>query len=233
MGIAILSAIAVAAQGDVVLYDNSETQIGDVLNFPNAQEIGDQIYLANYAADPYLTGFSFEYYSPNLSFSGTVTADVRFYLNNGTLFNGYASPSNLFYHTGPFPIPTPLSVYPGTNSAVLTFSQADLYADAAQNLNPSMQMPSNFTVSVTIQGLSGSDSVGLNNFEPPAVGSNHGDYWYNNGGSWELLTFGNSEPYAFGMQFTATTQPVPEPATLCMTLAGAALLVGFARRRRQ
>jgi hypothetical protein len=228
--VAILTSVTVAAQ-DVLVYDNTSTNIDNyVLNFPNGQEIGDQIYLANYTAYPYLTGFSFEYFSPNTAFSsGTITADVRFYLNDGPQFNSYNSPGTLFYDTGPFDIQTPWSYYTGTNSAVLAFTNTDLYSDASVNLDPTMKLPADFTVSVTFTGLSGSDHVGLNDFESPAVGSNYGDYWYNNGGSWQLLSFNNSPPIAFGMQFYAA----PEPATVCLVMTGAALLAGFARRRRQ
>lgn len=228
--VVILPAFAVAAQ-DVLVYDNSTTLVGNtVLDFPNGQEVGDQIYLANYAANPYLTGFSFEYHSPNTAFfNGTITCDVRFYLNDGTPFNGYNTPGTVFYDTGPFDIGTPWSYFPGTNSCILDFTNADLYVDALTNLNPYMQVPATFTVSVMFTNLQGSDKVGLNDFEPASVGYNYGDYWYNNGGSWELLSFTNNPPIAFGMQFYAT----PEPATLCLAAVGAALLAGFARRRRQ
>jgi hypothetical protein len=227
--VAILPAFTVAAQ-EGFLYNNTKIDTGYVLNFPNGQEIGDQIFLSNYTTYPYLTSFSFEYYSPDASFVGTVTADVRFYLNNGPTFNGYSSPGSVFYDTGWFGIQPPLYYFPGTNSAVLSFSLADL-AGGVVPLDPSMQMPSNFTMSVTFQGLSGSDSVGLNVFEPPTVGTNYGDYWFNNGGTWELLT--NTIPIGFAMQFNATNQPTPEPGTLCLAAVGTALLAVFARRRRQ
>jgi len=120
--VAILPAFAVAAQ-DVLVYDNTTTDTGYALMFTNNQEIGDQIWLDN-ATHPYLTGFSFEYYSPNLSFSQTsIAVDVRFYLNDGSPFNGYSTPSTLFYDTGWFDVQTPLSYFPGTNVAVLSFYQ--------------------------------------------------------------------------------------------------------------
>ena len=232
--VAILPAFAVAAQ-DVLLYDNTTTYANYNLMFPNHLEVGDQIWLANYLTDPYLTGFSFEYYSPNANFTGTVTADVRFYLNDGSPFNGYSTPGTLFYDTGPFEIQTPNSYFPG-NYAVLSFTNVDLYADALLNMNPNMQMPSNFTFSVTFQGLSGPDQAGLPSFEPATVGSNYQDYWENDGGTWKLETNsidGVLQPVGFGVQLFATNQPTPEPTTLCLTAVGAALLVGYARRRRQ
>ena len=233
--VAILPTFAVAAQ-DVLVYDNTTTDTGYALMFTNNQEIGDQIWLDN-ATHPYLTGFSFEYYSPNLSFSQTsIAVDVRFYLNDGSPFNGYSTPSTLFYDTGWFDVQTPLSYFPGTNVAVLSFTNADLYTDALLNMNPNTQMPSNFTFTVTFQGLSGSDQVGLPSFEPPAVGTNYGDYWWQPQGSWQLWTNsfnGGDQPIAWGAQLYGTNQPTPEPTTLCLAAVGAALLAGFARRRRQ
>jgi hypothetical protein len=232
--VAILPAFAVAAQ-DVLVYDNSTTLVGNtVLVFPNGQEVGDQIYLSNYVANPYLTGFSFEYFSPNTAFTYTyIACDVRFYLNDGPLTNGYSSPGTVFYDTGPFSIETPYSDFPGTNAEVLSFTNTDLYVDALTNLDPNMSVPATFTVAMKFTGLSGPDLVGLNDFEPATVGTNYGNFWYNSGGAWALLSFTNNPPIGFGMQFYATNQPAPEPGTLYLAITGAGLLAGFARRRRQ
>jgi hypothetical protein len=114
----------------------------------------------------------------------------------------------------------------GYNSAVLSFSPAD-FSSGTVPLDPNTQLPSTLTVSVTFQGLSGADQVGLPVFAPPTVGYNYGDYWFNNGGSWELQT--NTVKVKFAMELDG----VPEPGTLCLSAVGAALLAGFARRRRQ
>lgn len=221
--------VAAAVRG-AVIYDNTANQTGYVLMFNNNQEIGDQITVGNTAA-PYLTNFSFEYYSPNAAFSGTVQADVQFYLNDGTPTNGFNTPGTVFYDTGWFNVQTPQEVYgTATNSAVLDFSFLDLLGGATP-LNPTMQLPTNFTMTVTFQGLSGTDQVGLNLFDPALVGTNFGDYWLNSGGTWELLT--NSTAVAFGMQLNGYgTGTVPEPAVWSLALAGAGLLAGFARRRK-
>lgn len=229
-GAAILSAAAVTASAGV-LYDNTQTDTGYVLNLLNGQEIGDQIFLDNFTLFPYLTNFSFQYYSPDAAFSGVVTADVRFYYNDGPAFNGYSSPSNIFYDTGWFTLQTPTAALGmATNAAVLNFYLTDLQGGVVP-MDPTFQMPSNFTMTVTVQGLSGSDSVGLSSFEPPLVGTNYGDYWFNNGGTWQLLT--NTTPVAFGMQFNASATPTPEPGALALVGVGVAALAGFVRRRRQ
>jgi autotransporter-associated beta strand protein len=200
--------VLITAQPGVV-YDDTENQLDYILSFTNGQEIGDQIYLQDNQTYPYLTNFSLEYYSTNAAFYGAVTADVRFYLNDGPPTNGYNTPSNIFYDTGWFVVKTPQTYYPGTNSVVLDFLPADLVGGVVP-LDPSMAMPSNFTVSVTFQGLAGSallgyDTVGLDDFDPPAVGTNYGDYWFNNEGTWELLT--NTAPVAFSMEFIDSSEP--------------------------
>ena len=225
--VAILPAITATAQVD--LYNNTSTAVTGVMNCPNGQEIGDQIFLGNTAGYPVLgdlTGFSIGYYSPDAYFTGPVTADLRFYLNDGPLFNGYATPDPFpFYDTGTFDIQTPQSAV-GTDGAMMCFSSSDLFSDALVNLNPSMPMPSTFTVSMEFQGLEGSDQAGLTLGTAPTVGYNYGDYWYNDGGNWELLQ--NSIPVKPWIEVE-----VPEPATLCLAAVGAVLLAGFARRRRQ
>jgi hypothetical protein len=190
-----------------ILYDNTENQLDYVLTLTNSQQVGDQISLANYMTSPYLLGFSLEYYSTNTSFASNVTADVQFLLNDGPPYSGYNTPSNVFYDTGWFSITNPSSLYANTNSAVLTFSSADLRGGLVP-LDPSMMMPSNFTVAVTFQGMSDSDlidTLGLNDFNPPVIGSNYGDYWYNSGSGWELLT--NEVSVGFAMQFVGTAAP--------------------------
>jgi len=202
-------AVAMSARGGLV-YDNTEVQLNYVLSFTNNLEIGDQIWLANNQTYPYLTNFSLEYYSTNVSFYGAVQADVRYYFNDGPLTNGYASPGTIFYDSGWFSIKPPQSYFPGTNSAVISFSGAQLTGGVVP-LDPSMALPADFTVSVTFQGLSGADYVGfdyvaLDDFDPPAVGTNYGDYWLNNGGNWTLKSFGTL-PVAFAMQLNASSLP--------------------------
>lgn len=61
--IAILPAFAVGAQ-EAFLYNNSTTFANYNLMFPNNLEVGDQIWLDNYTAYPYLAGFSFRVLQP-------------------------------------------------------------------------------------------------------------------------------------------------------------------------
>ena len=217
LAVAMLFITAVAGRAGMV-YDNAEVQLNYVLQFTNNEEVGDQIWLANTHTYPYLTNFSLEYYSTNMSFIGNVQADVRFYFNDGPLTNGYASPGTIFYDSGWFAVQAPESYFPGTNSAVLNFGPANL-ASGVVPYDLSMILPANFTVSVTFRGLSSLDNVGfdyvaLDDFDPPAVGTNYGDYWLNSSGSWSLKSFPGL-PVAFAMQFNASS--LPGPALLHLT----------------
>lgn len=211
---ALLATMTITRAG--VVYDNTESQLNYVVQFTNNEEIGDQIWLANSQTYPYLTNFSVEYYSTNTSFYGNVKAEVRFYLNDGPTENGYATPGTVFYDSGPFTIEPPRQYYPGTNSAVLNFTPANLFSGTVP-LDPSTPLPGNFTVSLTFSGLSANDDVeadyvALNDYDPPLVGTNYGDYWLNSGGNWSLRDIdGGAVPVAFAMQFNANPTPIAPP----------------------
>lgn len=218
IGLASLLAIVPGLRAEII-YDNSTIDTGNRLTFTNNQQIGDQIILANTSAR-FATNFSFEYYSPNTSnFIGTVQADVTFYLNNGTLFNGYARPGTSFFDSGFFNISTPYSVY-ATNVGTLRFNLMN-------NFPAGLLLPTNFTFAVTFQGLAGPDQVGVALFNPVTVGQNYPDYWLNTPSGWELLT--NSVPVNFAARFEGT---VPEPSVIGLSLLGGIAALATARRRR-
>ena len=212
----------------LTVYQNTANTTGQVMNFLNGQEVGQQIWLGSGASPVYLTNFSFEYYSPFISFSGPVQADVRLYMNNGPTTNGYRTPGTIFYDSGNFSLQNPWSVA-GTNSATMVFQLSDLLSGNTINLNPTFVVPSNFTFTVTFSGMQGADAVGLPLFNPPQFGANAGDYWYDNSGSWELLT-NSIGPIAFGAQFSGT---IPEPSVLGLGALGAAVLTVMAQRRQR
>jgi hypothetical protein len=227
----IVLAGSAGVRADTILYQNTATNLGYNLNFNNGDLIGQQIWLGTGAMPFILTGFSFEYYSPNTTWSGSVMVDVSFYENNGPLFNGYHTPGTRFFNSGTFNITPPLSFSP-SNSALLEFDTTDFQGGdgpGAVTMSPTFIMPSNFTFTVTFTGLQGSDTVGLPLFDTPQVGANSGDYWYDVSGNWELLT-NSDHPIAFGAQFTGQ---VPEPSVICLSALGAAAFAIFARRRQQ
>ena len=224
-GIVLASSVEVRG---VTLYQNTAQNTGQVLNFLNGLEFGQQIWLGTGATPMNLTNFSFEYYSPYSTFTGNVKADVRLYMNNGPMTNGYSTPGTMFYDSGNFNLQNPWSAA-GTNSATVVFQLSDLLAGNSINLDPNFFLPSNFTFTVTISGMVGADTVGLPIFDPPQVGANAGDYWYDVSGNWELLT-NTIGPIAFGAQFSGT---IPEPSVLCLTALGAAALTVVVRRRQR
>jgi MYXO-CTERM domain-containing protein len=216
-------------RGDT-LYQNTANPAGQVMNLNNNQQVGEQIWLGPTVPE-YLTNFSFQYYSPVSVYSGNVQMDVRLYANDGTPFNGYATPSSILFDSGNFALPTTWSVA-GTNSATVVFQLSDLLSGTIP-LDQNLSLPTNFTFSVTVSGLSGSDEVGLPIFgQTPQVGWNAGDYWYDVSGNWQLLT-NSAGPIAFGSQFLGQTTPTPEPTVLCLGALGAAALMVIARRRQR
>lgn len=216
LGAAGVLAISLIARGGII-YDNTSTDSGFFLGATNGQQIGDQITMGSSSA-LFVTNFSFEYYSPNSVFSGTVQADVSFYYNTAPNISGYLAPgATPFFDTGFFGISAPNSIFPGTNSAILSF---DL---------PNVLVPTNFTFVVSFTGLAGGDIVGVELFNPITVGQNTPDYWYlNNGGTWTLMT-NNATPVNFGAQITGT---VPEPGVISLSILGGAALLAAVRRRR-
>jgi hypothetical protein len=231
-GAGIILAGSVGVRADL-LYQNTTTQTGPVLTLPNnGDQVGEQIWLGTGVTPEYLTNFSFEYYSPDATWSGTVTADVRFYENDGTPFNTYATPGTLFYDSGPITFLSPLS-YSESSAATAIYDLSDLqYPPGGMTLDPNFALPANFTFTVTFSGLTGSESVGLPIFEPPTWGTNYGDYWYDLSGNWELLTNALG-PVGFGAEFNGSPTPTPEPTVLCLGALGAAALTVLARRRQR
>lgn len=234
-GAGIVLAGSVVVRADL-LYQDTTTQTGSILTLPNnGDQVGQEIWLGTLVPH-YLTNFSFEYYSPDPSWSGTVTADVQFYLNNGTPFNGYATPGTRFYDSGSIAFPNPITFNGNSlsNMLIAIYDLPDLQypPPGGMVLDPNFVLPSNFTFTVTFSGLTGGESVGLPIFEPPTFGTNYGDYWYDVSGNWELLT-NSLGPVAFGAEFNGSIQATPEPTVLCLGALGAAALTVMARRRQR
>jgi hypothetical protein len=232
-GAGIILAGSAGVRADTFLYENTATNLGYNLNFNNDDVIGNQIWLGTGALPYNLTYFSFEYYSPNASWSG-VTADVRFYENDGPSFNGYSAPGTKFFDSGTFSIDPPLS-YSLLNEGTWYLNSVDFQngdGPGAVTMSPTFVVPSNFTFTVTFTGLQGADTVALPIFDTPQVGANSGDYWYDVSGNWELMT-NSAGPVSFGAEFTGTLQPIPEPSVICLSALGAAAFAIIGRRRQR
>jgi hypothetical protein len=214
------------------VYDNTTTDTGGVLMLTNNQIVGGEIFPNYVATFPYLTNFSFEFYSPTYSWAGSVSADIKFYRNDGTAFNGYPSPGTLFYDTGWFDVLNPLAYTSGTSNRITyTFGWADLHTpgNPLVPMSPTLALPSDFTVVYQFDGLTNGNQLGLPIFQPPTVGTNYGDYWLvDNTSNWELVT-NVAGPVAFGQLFIADT---PEPSMFSLGILGAGLLGGLLKRRK-
>ena len=229
-GAGIILASTAGVRG-AILYQDTATPNGQVLNIPNNTTVGEQIWLGTGTTPMYLTNFSFEYYSPYISYFGApnVLMDVQLFANTGTKTNGYNTPAaSPFFDSGNFTLTDPWIVA-NTNSATMNFNLSSLLSGNTISIIPFVALPSNFTFAVTISGLQAADAVGLPIFGSPSVGYNAGDYWYDVSGNWELLTntIGNIQ---FGAQFLGTA---PEPSVLCLGALGAATLTFMARRRQR
>src|SRR5262249_51952436 len=90
---------------EALVYDNWTNDLGQQLD-PGKVEVGNQVTLGG--TERYLSRFSLGYWGTNAqqdSFVGAVTAQVRFYQNDGpTLSGGRATPGTVIYDSGPLAI---------------------------------------------------------------------------------------------------------------------------------
>jgi hypothetical protein len=222
-GLVFLALFAGATQqlSAAVIYDNSANDLSLRFN-PGTYQVGNEINLAG--TERSLTNFSFEFWgtntaSPgNITFAGSVKAEVRFYLNNGPTFNGYATPGTMFYDSGLFAVSTP------TARSTFVFNSSDF--------GGGLFIPGNsLTWTVTFSGMGATDSVGLDLYSPSTVGSDFSDYWENQGSGWALRTNSLSSSMTFGSHFEAA---VPEPSSITLSiLGGVGLFVALRRMRRK
>ena len=212
-------AFAGSLQG-AVIFQNTQNDTTTTFT-PGVAEVGDEIVLGG--PERWLTSFSFEYWgtASGASFAGPVQAQVRFYLNNGPLFNDYATPGTMFYDSGLFSVPSPTE----RNTFLFNIENGDFAATG-------LYIPaiSNLTWSVQFQGMGLGDQVGLDIYSPPTVGTSASDYWQKNG-SWHLMT--NTVAMNFAAQFEAQLTPVPEPSSFAFFALGGLGLLAFINRLRR
>ncbi len=205
---------------DSVIFDNSTHDLVTRFN-PGTLQVGDEILLA--PGERFLTSFSFEYWGANTdhpdSFSGAIQARVQFYLNDGGLFNGYASPGTSFYDSGWFSVPRP------TERNTFIFAAG---RDNIPEYGLFMPVESNMTWTVQFEGMGAGDSVGVDLYSSPSVGRDYPDYWQYKGGSWALMT--NSVAMDFAARMEAT---IPEPSAVVLSIIGGLGLLILVRRLRR
>jgi len=227
----VLAAIGVAWFGlaaplsATVLFDNRLNDLTTRFN-PGTYQVGDEIMLAGIGN---LTYFSFEWWGTNTlkqdnsSFAGAIQANVRFYYNTGAPFNGYNTPdANPFWDSGWFSF----------SDVSATPTARDIFTFVAGIDFPSGGLPitsPDITWTVQFTGMGPTDSVGVDLYSPPTVGTevgDFGDYWQYNGG-WTLRT--NTAGVA--MDFGAYME-TPEPSSLTLSIVGGLGILLAVRRFR-
>ena len=161
-----------------IIFNNSTNDL--VTRFDaGTNEVGDEILLAG--TERYIWRFSFELWGTNStgssSFAGSVEARVRFYQNNGPLFNGYPTPGTNFYDSSWFPV-----------AATPRSTENFFVGSDFPWTNHFLPVTSNMTWSVQFRGMGATDSVGVDLYSPPVVGQDYPDYWLNTNGNWMLMT---------------------------------------------
>jgi hypothetical protein len=211
---------AASASAQTLLYDDLEGTSDYQMNFnTGSAEIGNDITLAGPST---ATEFDLQYFfnAPDGT-TGNEQMQVRFYLNDGPMVSGAASPSTVVYDSGMFSMAT---YAPPTTRAILTF---DLTPTGGNAMNLSAPL-SDFTWTVQITGLQAPETAGLTLYDPATVGVNHPTFWENTGSGWSLNQVVD-EPSNFGAQLYGTPLPAPEPGTLSI-LGGMGLVLLMVRR---
>jgi hypothetical protein len=216
-----------SVQAQVTIY-SSENYNGSAMGMTNGLEIGNQITVNNAS----LSTFGFEYLAAT-SLAANVGVDVRFYLNNGAPFNGYATPGTLFFDSGWYyntlagNITSPTTA---TGGATINYTTSD-FAAGSQNGWSLFNYPVSGSFTFTISWT----NITPNEIEMPlannVAGQSTGFYWVNTDGSWSLNSQPNNDPNGnFIVDFTGT---VPEPSTFGLAALGGALLLGIQKLRRK
>ena len=228
----LLASVVCPRAGAATVLDNSSTSAGFLSQ--GKLEFGNEFIPGNLNGSPSMaiTNFAFEYYSlANGSTSGSMSfrADVRFYLNDGPMVNGRATPGSLIFDSGT------INLRGATSGKWLTFdSETDfqydnngywsdtyggLWAGAAQGV----------TWTIQFSNLRSTDTAGIVLYSPADAGTEYADYWLNTAGTWSLETNTNGVSTG-GATMSAT--PVPEPGSLSLAALGGLTLMVMRRRSR-
>jgi hypothetical protein len=225
----LLSGAQAQGSGEVV-YDNTRNSKPQSPQF-TTREYGDEISLAGTAR--IVTSFVFEYFG-NITpgNSPTAAAVIRFYENNGSLFDGkYPRPGSLLWESDPLPLLKNLVPTDGN------FNLATIPV-------PNITVTDTLTWTVQFSGLTGGNSAVLTISDPVSVGKSlpaggggfvlgsYNDYWEKadpfNADSWALKSAGGTD-----FNFYAKITAIPEPQTYALLLVGAAALCFVRRQSRR
>jgi hypothetical protein len=210
VSIVALLAVAVGAQAQAIVYDNTttfgnrvQTLLSDLV--VEGTELGDEVQLAGTAREVTELRLLFFYRGVD---GGQFDARIRLLMDDGP----GGTPGTQLYAS---PLVESLDANNGLNEYTFAI--------------PNVTVPD--TVIWTIDGFNPvniTDELGPAYFHPPTIGSSEDFFWRFDGQfEWTPYAWGGS-PYAnFGAQITA----VPEPATLAALALGASFLLGRRRQR--
>jgi hypothetical protein len=206
---AAVSAISMTSRADTLVYNNTSNYLGTAYSVANT-EFGDQITLSSSTTDRYISKFAFEYTSAHGN-SGDELVWLRFYANDGV----GGAPGTLLYNSRN-DVPGDTTLLRGN-------------ANQVELSNVRIPVPNSFTWTVQFSNVAASETVGLNMYSPPTVGSNFDDYWEKTSNGWVTKRLAGTA-YSFGA--IAYAVAVPEPGTLQLGLLAGISALGFLFQRR-
>jgi len=179
----------------VLVYDNGANDSGNTLAV-GTEEVGNQITLGG--TERYARRFALQYWGSNVVggvFGGTVSAQVRFYANDGpAVGNNAAAPGTPIYDSGPLGISA-------TPDGAIVLEEFELSAVVPLT----NALPDSFTWTVQFAGMTANDVVGLSLFGPPVTGQSLDGYWAQGANGWQWQGQGGG---SFGGQLSAVSRGV-------------------------
>lgn len=211
---AVVAASSGSVAADLIAYDNTLTPSPESYFHTTGTEFGDEVNLALPSGWYPLTSFGFEYRAEGLS--GGETAVVRIYANDGAATGRALAPGTLLFDSSVAGLT--LNILNGSKSLTINGN------------GTTWQVPTDFTWTVSFNGVTGAEKAGLLEYDPPTVGTSYNDYWQKDGSTWSLYQIDNGNiPANFGARVVV----VPEPSVIQLgLLAGAGWLSLLAMRRR-
>lgn len=189
-----------SAKGQVPIYANDVNDLTTRF-WPGTNEIGNQILFGDRVR--WVTDASFEFFCVSNSATGP-NVRYRYYLNDGTNFNGYATPGTMLYDSGWFgPLPV-------TDRSTVNYSYTtgDFPKYTGLWLGDSNGVPYN---SITWTAQFDQDGCGLDVYSPPVMGYSYPDYWWFEDGQWYLKRNTNGVSLRFASKISAIGAPLDRP----------------------
>ncbi|HNQ88663.1 MAG TPA: hypothetical protein PKM73_08620 [Verrucomicrobiota bacterium] len=210
----------------VIVYDNTVNSLGTWFGttslYPGSDvryEFGDEILMSGFEGQELLVIKAFEFaYTTELDFVSTPDKKwvLNFYANDGA----YIDPDMPQLGRKPMTLlaPSVEGLIEGDGGAYVTLPAL------------SFVIPKRFTWTVSFQGLEEGDDVGLDLFNPVAVGSSADDFWVLEPTGWVLRELeGGFVPANFYAQVLA----IPEPSVLQLGLFASLGAMGLWLIRRK